>query len=247
VVSFDERRPLSSEIVRARRVSARDVIVHPALLLAGRRVYPALTTKYYEDGGEVGEHFIHDGKRWRTLGPSTRPARIDDECLGFVSKRDVHEYQAGSFDNRKDHERRFAFYASQLGRKDVRSFTAARERPPGKLRQATVPRKVEAVRSLLLEGAALQRSGQVARGNQKVRQAGELVAALKRDGDGRSALRTLLSDPVAAVWQAMMYLLLDVHRAECLKLIRKVAREGGLIGMAARMNLATIKREGRLA
>ena len=110
-----------------------------------------------------------------------------------------------------------------------------------------MPRKVEAVRALLLEGYALQRSGQIARGNKKVRQAGAIVEELKRDGEGRRALRALLADPVAAVWNSMMYGLLDLYRAECLKLIRKVATKDSLVGMAARMNLETIKREGRLA
>lgn len=71
-----------------------------------------------------------------------------------------------------------------------------------------------------------------------------LIDELERDADGRRALCELRSDPQRVVSRTMMYSLLDVERSRCLTLIREVAAEDTLEGLAARMNLPTILAKG---
>lgn len=249
ILEFDNNDLILSEIVEIKKITSQDTIVHPAVLIErDSRVYPLLVTKYYEDSGEVGEQFFHDGECWLPLDDSIKFVNeIEGEYLGFISELDIHEYQKGSFDNRKSHYEHFDFYTSQIGKSKVEPFQVKPAGLSKKVINSTVPEKIETIRTWLLEAKSLHESQKISQGNKKVRQAYTLVENLKEDDQGRKALRTLLQDPEKYLWMTMMYQLLTVYRDECMNLINKVAREDSLEGRAARMNLETIRKKGKLA
>src|SRR5215475_5107288 len=110
-------------VVEVEKVSRTDTVLHPAVLVeSGRRVYPALVAKDYEDGGEVGEYLFHDGSRWMRPEDRAEPFEdVEEIFLGFISELDHHEYQAGSFDNRSFNYERFAFFIKQIGADRIES------------------------------------------------------------------------------------------------------------------------------
>jgi hypothetical protein len=231
-------------VVEVARVSCVDIIFHPALLVeSGKRVYPALVSKHYEDGGEVGEYLFHDGSRWMSLDDRVENfEEVEGIFLGYISELDHHEYQKGSFDNRKFNYDRFAFYQKQIGADRIEKFIEKKTGLPKKVLLLSVSEQKELLRSWLLEANELQRSFKVSQGNKKVAQAGELEELLMMTDDGKEALRELLYDKEEAVWMDMMYALLPIYRDECMQLITRVSKMDTLVGLAARMNLEAIRK-----
>jgi hypothetical protein len=236
-------------VVAVARVSHADTILHPAVLVeSGKRVYPALVSKYYEDGGEVGEYLFHDGSRWMLFDNRAEPIKeVEGIFLGYISELDHHEYQKGSLDNRKFNYDRFDFYSRQIGSDRIEKFIEKKIGLPKKVLSLSVSEQKELLRSWLLEADQLHRSFKVSQGNKKVTQASELEELLMMTDDGKEALRELLHDKEESVWMSMIYALLPIYRDECLQLITRVSKRDTLEGLAARMNLKTIKEKGSLA
>lgn len=249
VLEGEDRSVYEWHVVEVKRVSRTDIILHPAVLVEpGRRVYPALVSKYYEDGGEVGEYLFHDGSRWTLFDNRTKIVEeVEGIFLGYISELDHHEYQQGSIDNRKFNYDRFAFYSRQIGAERIEKFVDQKAVLPERVLSVSVSGKKELLRSWLLEGDKLQRSSKVSQGNKKVTQAGALVELLMMTDDGKEALRELLNDKEEVVWMSMMYALLPIFRDECMQLITRVSKMDTMNGLAARMNLETIKKRGSLA
>lgn len=247
IVSYNTSDPELSDVVEVHRVSSKDIIAHPAVLVEGRtRVHPLLVTKYYDDGGLVGEYIIHDGEHWKFLDASTKfVEETEGEYLGFISGRDHYEYQKGSFDNRKYHYERFDFYAAQIGKTKIESFPKPKTTVSKKVLKLPVSEKIETVRNWLLEGKALHDAGKIGQGNKKLTLAYDLVEILKKDGEGKKAIHALLSDPEKNIWMAMMYQLFELYPDECTTLITEVAKEDSLEGLMAQAELESIKTKGR--
>jgi hypothetical protein len=90
VVVQDVENPINSTIEEIKRIGSNDAILHSAVLVEkGAAVYPILLTKYYEDGGEVGEYFIHLNGCWNFLDSSISiVGETEGEYLSFISTLD---------------------------------------------------------------------------------------------------------------------------------------------------------------
>lgn len=249
VTNYDDNDPLSSKIKETVNIKDSDLILHSAVMVEkGGLVYPLLVSKYYEDGGEIGEYYIYINSKWQMLDDSVC---VKNEILGtyysYISTKDIHEYQAGSFDNRKSNYLKFDHYISQIGRSKVDPFIEKINRLSKKVLQLSVDAKINYLRELLLESISRHNNGKIALGNRKVTEAYEIVELLKNDSEGCKKLKKLLSDENKHIRLGMMYQLLEMYKKECMKMIKETAKEDTIEGLAARMNLKTIKEKGKLA
>ncbi len=248
ISEFDEKDLLNSKIIETQQIKKTDIILHSAIMVEkDGLVYPVLVSKYYEDGGEIGEYFIYLNDKWQILNQNIS---FKNEILGtyysYISTKDIHEYQSGSFDNRKENYKKFEHYSSQIGKSKVIPFIEKTKNLSNRVIQLTIDEKIQYLKTLLIESENLAENGKVALGNKKVTEAIEIVKLLKNDNEGCSKLLTLLSDENKHIRQAMMYQLLDLDKKKCIKMIKKVAKEESIEGLAARMNLITIKKNGKL-
>ncbi len=116
IVDFNFENPVESEIVERKKVLNNDEILHGGVLvLKDNRVYPILISKYYEDGGEVGEEFIYFDNQWKFYDEKIiLNGELEGQYLSFISTIDIHEYQEGFFDNRKENYEKFDHYIKQF-------------------------------------------------------------------------------------------------------------------------------------
>lgn len=241
VVVQDDENPVNSTIEEIKRVGSNDTILHSAVLVEkGVAVYPILLTKYYEDGGEVGEYFIHLNGCWKFLDSSISIAgEKEGEYLSFISTLDIHEYQKGSFDNRKEHYAKFDFYSKQIGKSPIEIYPEKSTKLSRKVCNMPVKEQIAHIRTCILESKAHHDAFRISKGNRKVTEALNLTELVKASEEGRKLLRELLTDPEKPVQQTVMYRLRDIYKDECFRMITETSKEDSLEGLAARMNLST--------
>lgn len=249
ITEFNDKNPLSSKIEEANDIKESDVVLHSAVMVEKDGfVYPLLASKYYEDGGEIGEYYIYIENNWRLLDENIR---FKNEVVGifysYISTKDTHEYQVESFDARKSNYQKFDHYSSQIGKLTASPFIEKVFKLSKKVLQLSVDDKIKYLRELLIDGKAFHNNGKIALGNKKVTEAYEIVELLKTESEGYTKLKNLLYDDNEYIRQGMMYQLLDIYKKECMKMINEIAKEDSLEGLAARMNLETIKKKGKLA
>jgi hypothetical protein len=240
VVVQDDENPINSTIDEIKRIGSNDTILHSAVLVEkGVAVYPILLTKYYEDGGEVGEYFIHLNGCWNFLDSSIPiVGETEGEYLSFISTLDIHEYQKGSFDNRKEHYAKFDFYSKQIGKCPIEIYPEKSSTLSRRICNMPVEKQISHIRTCILESKAHHAAFRVSKGNKKITEALNLTELVKASEEGRKQLRELLTDTEKPVRQTMMYLLRDIYKDECFKMITETSKEDSLEGLAARMNLS---------
>lgn len=88
VIVQDDENPINSTIEEIKRIGSNDTILHSAVLVEKCvAVYPIQLTKYYEDGGEVGEYYIHLNGCWNILDSSISiVGETEGEYLSFIPK-----------------------------------------------------------------------------------------------------------------------------------------------------------------
>lgn len=217
---------LDWELMETRKVTARDVIAHSAVIVeAHRTVHPYLQTRYYEDGGEVGESAVFLDGRWTDMGPEVDlEAPLEGPFLAHVSTLDIHEYQKGSFDNRPEHYAKFWHYAPQINSSS--SLIPFPVRPiPNKYLRMSAAELVEYVRTIPPQIEKLHAEGKVQKGNRLAERLYQLVPLLKKNPENHSLLRSLLVDDDPAVVSWLQFMLVDIFEAECVELIRRMAKE----------------------
>ena len=248
IVSYNDINVTKSEIVEVKSITIKDIILHSAVLVEkGTEVYPLLVSKDYEDGGEIDEYIIFANDHWKTLDSSiVFKNEIEGIYFSFISTLDIHEYQKGSFDNRKEHYKKFNYYCAQIRSNSVQPYVEKRN-VSRKVLKMSVEKQVMYARDLLIEAKLLHKKLKIQQGNKKVEAAGEIINHAKRDEIGKKILKKLLHDPERNIRLTMMYFLLDIFNEECMKMIKEVGKEDSLEGLAARMNLEKIKQKGKLA
>jgi len=235
IKSSHEDDPLNWDIVEISRINSNDEVLHSAVLVEkGKAVYPFLVTKFYEDGGEVGEFFIYINNRWFYYDGSIKLGETEGEYLSYISTMDCHEYQQGSFDNRKYHYDRFDFYSKQIGNEKIVEFKEKiRSLITAKFLRMNIADQVKYIRDGIIETEKLQLSN-VARHNKLVREMGECIDYIKSIKESHLYLRQLLDDQNKLVRGWMKYNLFDIYEDECLKIIKEVAKEDSLEGFGAK-------------
>ncbi len=104
IQDFNDENLVESEIAERKKVLNKDVILHGGVLvLRENRVYPILVSKYYEDGGEVGDEFIYFDNQWKLFNNKIPlNGEFEGKYLSYISTLDIHEYQEGNFESKKN-------------------------------------------------------------------------------------------------------------------------------------------------
>jgi hypothetical protein len=236
---YDESDYMNTEITQVDKISKTDQILHSALLVSeGKHIYPFLISKYYEDGGEVGEFFIYAGGRWQIYdNVSTIKGSTCETVLGFISTLDSHEYQRGSFDNRIENDRKFNHYIRQIENQDVVPYTEFQEKIPKKFRVLSFDEKMTYIRDQMMESERLLNENKISRSNKIQNKLFSIVQDLKKDRLYHQSLKRLLFDENPLVARGMMYYLYDLFPKECRESIMIVSKEDTLDGLVARIKL----------
>ena len=236
---YDETNYPNTEITEVDKISKNDQILHAALLVSEERhIYPFLVSKYYEDGGEVGEFFIYLEGRWHFYDKEiTVEGTKHETLLGFISTLDHHEYQKGSFDNRKMNDRKFNHYVAQIENANVTPYIDAQEAIPRKFQSLSVDDKMTYIKNQILEAEKYTNENKISKNNKIQKEIFNIIHELKKDKLYHLGLRRLLFDGDPHVTSAMMYYLYDIFPKECREKITAVSKEDTLDGLVARMKL----------
>ena len=248
IESYNEGDILCTEVNETTHIKNSDIILHSAIIIEKEiGIYPLLVSKYYEDGGEVGDYFINIEGKWFFFDEKiVFKNDLEGPYISFISTKDIHEYQKGSFDNRSDHYKKFDFYSAQLGCAKIIPYKESKSIISKKVLQMADEEKISFARNLLLEAQLLHNQQKISSGNRKITESYEIIEYLKLKESARPLLKRLLSDSDRYIRLAMMYQLLEIYKDECMKMIRIVAKEDSIQGLAARMNLDTIKKNGKI-
>lgn len=225
---------LEWEISTTKKVSKQDIIVHTGLILVnGERIYPYLETKYYEDGGEVGEVAVMYNEEWRVGISAELSGKVEGPYLSYISTLDIHEYQKGVFDNRSDHLTRFNHYIGQVNSANLIHYSPRYNVLPLKYQRMKTDELIDYVRELVGEIEKHQNNNQISKANKLVDRLRAVINFLKLNPDNYSYLWNLLNDqnPIVVGW--MQYNLHDIFETECVRLIKIAAKQDSTNGLGA--------------
>ena len=236
---YDEAEYPNTEIAQVNKISKKDQILHSALLVSDDKyIYPFLVSKYYEDGGEVGEFFIYLNDKWLFYdkGISIK-GKKHDTLLAFISTLDHHEYQKGSFDNRKANDVKFNHYIAQIGNTNIIPFVEKPKAIPKKFQTLSIEDKMKYIKVQILEAKKSTEENKIAKNNKIQTEIFNIIQYLKTDKLYHQGLRRLLFDEDQYIASSMMYDLYDIFPKECKERIVAVSKEDTLEGLVARMKL----------
>ncbi len=237
VLDSYESLSIHSEIKETKKIDKKDIILHSAVLVEKqKRVYPFLITKYYEDSGEVGEGFIYINDKWRFFDSQVKlEGEIEGIFLSYICTLDIHEYQRGSFDNRKDHYPRFNYYMKQLQSSPIVPYKE-KETQISNLTAylaLSAEEKINFLKNKLHEAKDLQESGKVAKGNKIITEYGELLKQTKKDPNNLPFLKAELSGDYIYFTRHIVQELLDIYPEECIEKLKIIAEERSMDGHRA--------------
>lgn len=236
VKSFEAADWIDWEIERTEMITSNDVVFHSAVLIEGnQRVYPFLISKYYEDGGEVGELAVFTEDSWMHFDKmNARNEEFEGPHLSHISTLDIHEYQKGVFDNRKDHKDRFNHYITQIYKiGGINKFKPKNELTQ-KFRKLDLNDQIKAIRDNITQINEYHISNQISKGNRLVGKMLAMVDYVKSKEENHVELKKLLLDTDKIVVGWMAYQLYDLFPMECVTLIKQKAKEDSLKGLGAK-------------
>lgn len=234
VINCDSQNWLEWHIKKIHRIDASNIIVHSAICVDDCMVYPTVLTKYYEDGGEIGEIAIHDGIRWINANEAVFVGKMSRAFLSYISKSDIHEYQKGIMDNRKWHYRQFNHYKSQLGDKNLIKYIEPDTEIPQYVFKGTPKENYAFLVKLSIEFKELSKANKISMANKKISKLIKIVKFLKQNPKNHPMLESLLHSNNPIVVQMMQYQLVDLFEETCLCLIAEKAKEDSIDGMGAK-------------
>ena len=236
VKNFEANDWIDWEIERTERISSNDVILHSAVLIEGnQRVYPFLISKYYEDGGEVGELAVFIEGSWVNFDKmSARNEEFEGPYLAHISTLDIHEYQKGVLDNRKDHKDRFNHYITQIYKTGGINKFKPKNQLTQKFIKLELNEQIKTIRDYIAQINECHISNQISKGNKLVGKMLAMVDYVKLKEENHGELKKLLIDTNKIVIGWMAYQLYDLFPMECVTVIRQKAKEDSLNGLGAK-------------
>ncbi|WP_371363669.1 hypothetical protein SRRS_45450 [Sporomusa rhizae] len=233
VTNSNAQNWLDWQIQRVTRISSANIIVHSSIIIDDQAAYPAIVTKYYEDGGEIGESGINCGS-WMDIGEVAFQGSISRPFLSYISKLDIHEYQKGVFDNRNWHYSRFNHYISQLENENIIKYIEPDIEIPKYVINGTAEGNYSVIAKMVAEFDEFNRANKISKANMKITKIIKIIPFLKQNPKNHAMLESLLFSSNSAVVQMMQYQLVDLFEETCLDLITQKAKEDSLDGLGAK-------------
>lgn len=234
VINSDSQYWLDWHIEKIHHIAASNIIVHSAVCVDNYTVYPTIVTKYYEDGGEIGEVAINNGTTWINANEVVFVGKVSRPFLSFISKSDIHEYQKGIFDNRNWHYNRFNHYISQLGDRNLIEYIEPDREIPQYIIKGTPDENYSILVKMSLEFKELSNANKISMANKKITKLIKIVNFLKQAPQNYAMLESLLNSNNPIVVQMMQYQLVDLFEEKCLRLITEKSKEDSIDGMGAK-------------
>lgn len=234
VLNSDSPNWLDWHIKKIHRITSSNIIVHSAVCIDDCTVYPTIVTKYYEDGGDIGEIGIHTGTTWLNANEAIFVGKMSRPFLSYISTSDIHEYQKGILDNRKWHYKRFNHYISQYGDEKIIKYLEPDDEIPQYIFTGTPSENYSVLVKMAIDFKELGNSNKISMANKKITKVIKIVNFLKQNPKNHAMLESLLHSNNPTVVQMMQYQLVDLFEETCLRLITEKSKEDSLDGMGAK-------------